>query len=115
MMLEQFIPQEYCLHCDVCCRFPENHTVWTPKFTREEVIAAVEHGMIPSDLFSQPSSVLTKESTSCPTDFRTSPSSLFELRRDLAEALAKAGNSISKKRQYRYRPTNTDTLACRAC
>ena len=89
MELKQFIPQEYCLRCEVCCRFPEQHTVWAPKFTplekaaalnlvrkefsketkerssrtgftHDEVIKAVEINNIPPLLFSQPTNTQTE-------------------------------------------------------
>lgn len=60
MELKQFIPQEDCLRCEVCCRFGEQHTVWAPKFTQDEVATAVEINKIPPLLFSQPTDTRTE-------------------------------------------------------
>lgn len=35
-MLKQFVPNEICLKCDVCCRFREKNSVYAPKFLPEE-------------------------------------------------------------------------------
>lgn len=57
MELKQFVPQKDCERCEVCCRFSEQHTVWAPKFTQEEIAAAVAIHKIPPLLFSAASSV----------------------------------------------------------
>jgi len=51
--MKQLIPSDYCLRCDVCCRFPDNPTEWAPKFSRSEAVAAVEENLVPPELFSQ--------------------------------------------------------------
>ena len=51
--LPQFVPGSACAQCDVCCRFPESDSFLRPYFTREEVDAAVAHGLSPS-LFMDP-------------------------------------------------------------
>lgn len=37
MQLKQLIPQKFCLACDVCCRFTDQHTIWAPVFTKKEI------------------------------------------------------------------------------
>ncbi|MFC1754592.1 YkgJ family cysteine cluster protein [Thermoproteota archaeon] len=51
MQLKQFIPQEFCLECEVCCRFPEAHTVWSPRFAKSEIEILVQGGMLPASFF----------------------------------------------------------------
>jgi len=36
-MLKQFIPNDYCLKCDVCCRFGQKNSIYAPKFLPSEV------------------------------------------------------------------------------
>ncbi|MBS0170809.1 MAG: DUF2156 domain-containing protein [Nitrospira sp.] len=48
--LLQIVPSTACFQCDVCCRFPERHSVLRPFFAAEEIRAAVEAGLAP-DLF----------------------------------------------------------------
>jgi uncharacterized protein len=43
--LPQIVPSSRCLQCDVCCRFPEADSPLRPYFTREEIAAAVAHGL----------------------------------------------------------------------
>jgi len=38
-MLKQFIPNEYCLKCDICCRFGQKNSVYAPKFLPGECIS----------------------------------------------------------------------------
>lgn len=38
MALKQFVPKETCLSCDVCCRFGEADSVWSPVLTDAEVL-----------------------------------------------------------------------------
>ena len=52
MKLKQFIPQEFCLACTVCCRFAENPSIWAPRFSQEEMRGAVIGNMVPPQLFS---------------------------------------------------------------
>lgn len=37
MLLKQLIPQEFCLKCEVCCRFTDEHTCWTPKDSTQHI------------------------------------------------------------------------------
>ncbi|MDP3143463.1 MAG: YkgJ family cysteine cluster protein [Candidatus Omnitrophota bacterium] len=37
--LKQLIPSSTCLHCQICCRFPEKNTVWQPRLSRIETVA----------------------------------------------------------------------------
>jgi uncharacterized protein len=36
-VIKQFVPQEYCLKCQGCCRFKEANSVWSPCLLDEEV------------------------------------------------------------------------------
>ena len=51
--LLQIVPSATCLHCDVCCRFPERDSFLRPFFTADEIQTAVAAGLA-SDLFPQP-------------------------------------------------------------
>lgn len=53
MLLEQFVPQEHCLKCDVCCRFLESHTIWAPLFTLAEIKHLVENDILPPAIFTE--------------------------------------------------------------
>ena len=37
----QIVPSTACLHCDVCCRFPESTSFLRPFFTADEIQSAV--------------------------------------------------------------------------
>lgn len=39
LSLKQLIPSSICLHCQICCRFPEKNTVWQPRLSRIETAA----------------------------------------------------------------------------
>lgn len=43
--LPQLVPSSACFRCDVCCRFPETESFLRPYFTRQEILAAVTHGV----------------------------------------------------------------------
>jgi hypothetical protein len=43
--LPQLVPSSACFSCDVCCRFPEADSFLRPYFTRQEISAAVAHGL----------------------------------------------------------------------
>ena len=51
MQLKQLVPQEFCLRCDVCCRFPQADSVWVPLFTKTEVRHLVENDILPPIVF----------------------------------------------------------------
>ncbi|MFH1202458.1 MAG: YkgJ family cysteine cluster protein [Candidatus Omnitrophota bacterium] len=34
--LKQLVPEKVCLKCDICCRFPEKETVWSPVLSKDE-------------------------------------------------------------------------------
>lgn len=36
-MIKQFVPQEFCLNCQGCCRFAEENSVWLPCLLDEEI------------------------------------------------------------------------------
>jgi Fe-S-cluster containining protein len=63
MPLKQLVPEEFCLRCDVCCRFPELHTVWSPLFTESEIKHLVEKDILPPLLFTLPPDSLPKNKT----------------------------------------------------
>ena len=44
--LRQIVPQELCLICDVCCRFPEPTSFLAPYFTGEEIAEAEKSGLL---------------------------------------------------------------------
>ena len=48
--LEQLVPSEVCLKCDICCRFPDSGTPLSPFFTAEE-ISALPPGALPEKSF----------------------------------------------------------------
>jgi Fe-S-cluster containining protein len=43
----QIVPSQVCLHCDVCCRFPERDSFLRPFFTAEEIKTATAAGLSP--------------------------------------------------------------------
>ncbi|CAE6754326.1 conserved hypothetical protein [Nitrospira defluvii] len=45
--LLQIVPSTACLHCDVCCRFPESDSFLRPFFTADEIRLAVGAGLAP--------------------------------------------------------------------
>ncbi|ULA60450.1 MAG: hypothetical protein LZF60_250028 [Nitrospira sp.] len=45
--LLQIVPSTTCLHCDVCCRFPERDSFLRPFFTGDEIRAALAAGLTP--------------------------------------------------------------------
>jgi len=51
MQLKQLIPEEFCLRCDVCCRFPQAHTKWAPLFTESEIKDLINRNILPPLLF----------------------------------------------------------------
>ena len=36
-MIKQFVPQEFCLRCQGCCRFKEQNSAWLPCLMDEEI------------------------------------------------------------------------------
>ena len=51
MQLKQLVPEEFCLRCDVCCRFSQAHTVWAPLFTDSEIKYLVKKNILPALVF----------------------------------------------------------------
>lgn len=47
MSLPQCVPNQVCLSCEVCCRFPDPHSVFRPYFTAEEIQQAIAQGLNP--------------------------------------------------------------------
>ncbi|MDR4472382.1 MAG: phosphatidylglycerol lysyltransferase domain-containing protein [Nitrospira sp.] len=48
--LLQIVPSTACLHCDICCRFPEADSFLRPFFTADEIRSAVRAG-VASEMF----------------------------------------------------------------
>ncbi|MDD5617971.1 MAG: YkgJ family cysteine cluster protein [Candidatus Omnitrophica bacterium] len=63
MPLKQLVPEEFCLSCDVCCRFADLHTIWSPLFTDKEIKHLVEKDILPALLFTLPSDSASKNKT----------------------------------------------------
>ena len=51
-MIESLIFSEACLSCRGCCRFAEQHSIWSPLFLYEEIQKLVNEDIVPSCLFS---------------------------------------------------------------
>lgn len=51
-MIKQFVPQDICLKCRVCCRFKEEDSVWTPCLLDEEVQVLLDKKDLPPTLIS---------------------------------------------------------------
>ncbi|MFC1646242.1 YkgJ family cysteine cluster protein [Candidatus Omnitrophota bacterium] len=51
IQLKQFIPREFCLRCDVCCRFLGSDSIWAPLFTKSEVKYLVNNDILPPLVF----------------------------------------------------------------
>lgn len=47
-MVPQLVPNQVCLNCEVCCRFPEADSFLRPYFSAEEITRAVALGIDPS-------------------------------------------------------------------
>lgn len=47
-MIKQFVPQEFCLKCQGCCRFKEASSVWSPCLLDEEIQALLDKPGIPA-------------------------------------------------------------------
>jgi len=47
-MIKQFIPQEFCLKCQGCCRFREENSAWSPCLLEEEIESLIDRTDIPS-------------------------------------------------------------------
>lgn len=47
-MIKQFVPQEYCLKCQGCCRFKEDNSVWSPCLLDEEIIGLIDKEGVPA-------------------------------------------------------------------
>ncbi len=52
-MIKQFIPQEYCLKCQGCCRFREANSVWSPCLLEEEVQDLLDRKIPPANIDSK--------------------------------------------------------------
>ena len=47
-MIKQFVPQEFCLKCQGCCRFKEVISVWSPCLLDEEIQELLDKEGIPA-------------------------------------------------------------------
>ena len=47
-MIKQFVPQEFCLKCQGCCRFKEANSVWSPCLLNEEIQELLDKPGIPA-------------------------------------------------------------------
>lgn len=47
-MIKQFVPQEFCLKCQGCCRFKEADSVWSPCLLDEEIQELLDKPEIPA-------------------------------------------------------------------
>jgi Fe-S-cluster containining protein len=47
-MIKQFVPQEYCLKCQGCCRFKEDNSVWSPCLLDEEMLELIDKEGVPA-------------------------------------------------------------------
>jgi len=57
--IAQLIPQDICLSCDVCCRYAEQFSIWTPFVLKEEVADFETYDILPGFM-----------ETSCGTNIR---------------------------------------------
>jgi len=46
-MIKQFVPQEFCLKCQGCCRFKEANSLWSPCLLDVEIQALLDKPGIP--------------------------------------------------------------------
>lgn len=51
-MIKQFVPQDFCLKCQGCCRFKEENSVWSPCLLDEEIQDLLDKPTIPAALIS---------------------------------------------------------------
>jgi len=54
MEFKQFVPSEICISCDVCCRFSEADSVWSPVLTDSDI------AKIPKDLINKKNKIRLK-------------------------------------------------------
>lgn len=47
-MIKQFVPQEFCIKCQGCCRFKEASSVWSPCLLDEEIQELLDKPGIPA-------------------------------------------------------------------
>lgn len=47
-MIKQFVPEEFCLKCQGCCRFKEDNSVWSPCLLDEEIQALIDRKDLPA-------------------------------------------------------------------
>ena len=48
MTIKQFVPTEFCLKCQGCCRFKEADSVWSPCLMDEEIMDLIDKEGIPA-------------------------------------------------------------------
>ena len=42
IQIKKFIPQDFCLGCDICCRFSVIDSLWAPVFSKEEAESIIK-------------------------------------------------------------------------
>lgn len=47
-MIKQFIPEDYCLKCNGCCRFSEQDSVWSPCLLEEDIQEMLDNSIPPA-------------------------------------------------------------------
>lgn len=52
-MIKQFIPQNYCLSCQGCCRFAQVDSVWSPCLLDEDLKELAKNNLSPSIISSR--------------------------------------------------------------
>ncbi len=52
MRLRQFVPEEFCLRCQGCCRYKESASVWVPCLLDEEVQCLLDKDIPPAAISS---------------------------------------------------------------
>jgi len=52
-MIKQFVPSDYCLHCQGCCRYLKDDSVWAPCLLDEEIQELLDRKGLPAIVLSQ--------------------------------------------------------------
>jgi len=53
MRLRQFVPEEFCLRCQGCCRYKESDSVWVPCLLDEEIQLLMDKRIPPAAISSK--------------------------------------------------------------
>ncbi|MGE5197550.1 MAG: YkgJ family cysteine cluster protein [Deltaproteobacteria bacterium] len=46
-MIRQFIPEEFCLKCQGCCRFHDTESIWSPNLLDTDIVGLLENKILP--------------------------------------------------------------------